>query len=73
MEKKCAEYNKKYDEAKGHYISLKERFNLIQLDLEKYKGQNGSVDRKHEGSTSHNDKEVKEKYESLKIKFKVSP
>lgn len=67
VEKKLAEITKKYDESKRHYIELKASYRDIQFELEKIKvpsnQENSSM--KNE-SCLNNEKDVKEKYESLK-------
>jgi len=62
-EKKVSELSKKNDDYKRAYNEMKTNFGKAQKDLEEVKGpQKNDV----------NEQEVKEKYESLKVKHKVS-
>lgn len=62
LEKKLADQQKKYDDSKRAYIDIKASYTKAQQDLEKFKGSAQEV----------NEKEIKDKYEALKVKYRVS-
>jgi phage shock protein A len=71
LEKKYAELQRKYEDCKRHYIELKHKNGEAQSELSKLKGESGGNSNRNEQSANSTDKDVREKYELLKGKYKV--
>ena len=65
LDKKHAELQRKYEDCKRHYIELKHKNGETAIELGKLKGDTGN---RNEQSADIN---IKDKYESLKGKYKV--
>jgi len=72
LETKLAEVQRKYDDSKKSYFKLKEDREKIKQELDKFKGSSGGATAAAEKDGGDGQLDVSQKYEQLKIKYRVS-